>query len=108
MITFDPHPRVVLGNRVDLITTLERRLELLAEAGIAETLVVAFTPEFMRLEPDQFIATYLAGSVPRRVAVGADFRFGHKRAGTRETLANGRSGAAAGGGGRGRLVVGDS
>ena len=49
VITFDPHPRIALGNRVELITTLERRLELLAEAGVAETLVAAFTPELMRL-----------------------------------------------------------
>ena len=33
VITFDPHPRVALGNRVDLLTTLERRLELLGGAG---------------------------------------------------------------------------
>ena len=52
VITLDPHPRIVLGNRVDLISTLERRLELLAEAGVADTLVAAFTPEFMRLSPD--------------------------------------------------------
>ena len=32
VITFDPHPRVAFGHRVDLLTTLERRLELLAEA----------------------------------------------------------------------------
>ena len=86
VITFDPHPRVVLGNRVDLITTLERRLELLAEAGVAETLIVAFTPEFMRLEPQEFIATYLAAIGAEAVAVGADFRFGHRRAGSLETL----------------------
>jgi cytidyltransferase-like protein len=47
VITLDPHPRIALGNRVDLITTLERRLELLADAGVADTLVAAFTPEFM-------------------------------------------------------------
>ena len=39
VITLDPHPRIVLGNRVDMISTLERRLELLAEAGVADTLV---------------------------------------------------------------------
>ena len=86
VITFDPHPRVVLGNRVDLITTLERRLELLAEAGVAESLIVAFTPEFMRLEPQEFIATYLTAIGAEAVAVGADFRFGHRRAGSLETL----------------------
>jgi len=86
VITFDPHPRIVLGNRVDLITTLERRLELLAEAGVAETLVVAFTPEFMRLDPAGFVSSYLRSIGAEAVAVGGDFRFGHKRAGSVETL----------------------
>jgi riboflavin kinase / FMN adenylyltransferase len=86
VITLDPHPRIALGNRVELITTLERRLELLAAAGIAETLVAAFTPEFMRLSPDEFVATYLTSIGAEAVAVGNDFRFGHRRSGTVETL----------------------
>jgi riboflavin kinase/FMN adenylyltransferase len=86
VITLDPHPRIVLGNRVDLISTLERRLELLADAGVAGTLVAAFTPEFMRLAPDEFIATYLTSIGAEAVAVGEDFRFGHRRAGSLETL----------------------
>ena len=87
VITLDPHPRIVLGNRVELITTLERRLELLEAAGIADTLVAAFTPEFMRLSPEQFVATYLASIGAEAVAVGGDFRFGSKRSGSVETLA---------------------
>jgi riboflavin kinase/FMN adenylyltransferase len=86
VITLDPHPRIVLGNRVELITTLERRLELLAEAGVADTLVAAFTPEFMRLSPDEFVATYLPASGAEAGAVGADFRFGSRRAGSVGTL----------------------
>jgi len=86
VITLDPHPRIVLGNRVDLISTLERRLELLAEAGVADTMVAAFTPEFMRLTPDEFIATYLTSIGAEAVAVGEDFRFGYRRSGSLETL----------------------
>jgi riboflavin kinase/FMN adenylyltransferase len=86
VITLDPHPRIVLGNRVELLTTLERRLELLAEAGVTDTLVAAFTPEFMRLDPEQFVETYLRAIGAEAVAVGADFRFGSKRAGSIETL----------------------
>jgi riboflavin kinase/FMN adenylyltransferase len=86
VITLDPHPRVVLGNRVELISTLERRLELLQEAGIADTLVAAFTPEFMRVTPEEFIATYLEAIGTEAVAAGADFRFGHKRTGSLATL----------------------
>jgi riboflavin kinase/FMN adenylyltransferase len=87
VITFDPHPRIAMGNRVDVLTTLERRLELLAGAGVAETLVVSFTPELQRLAPEEFIATYLLGIGAEAVSVGADFRFGSRRAGDRGTLA---------------------
>ena len=87
VITLDPHPRIVLGNRVEMISTLERRLELLAGAGIADTIVAAFTPEFMRLSPDEFITTYLTSIGAEAVAVGEDFRFGHRRSGSLETLA---------------------
>jgi riboflavin kinase/FMN adenylyltransferase len=87
VITLDPHPRIVLGNRVELITTLERRLELIQAAGIADTLVAAFTPEFMRLSPEEFVATYLTSIGAEAVAVGGDFRFGSKRSGSVETLA---------------------
>jgi riboflavin kinase / FMN adenylyltransferase len=86
VITLDPHPRIVLGNRVELITTLERRLELLADAGVTDTLVAAFTPEFMRLSPGEFVETYLRAIGAEAVAVGTDFRFGSKRAGSVETL----------------------
>jgi riboflavin kinase/FMN adenylyltransferase len=86
VITLDPHPRIVLGNRVELLSTLERRLELLAEAGVTDTLVAAFTPEFMRLTPDEFVERYLRSIGAEAVAVGADFRFGNKRAGSVDTL----------------------
>jgi riboflavin kinase/FMN adenylyltransferase len=86
VITFDPHPRIAMGNRVDVLTTLERRLELLADAGVAATLVASFTPELQRLTPDEFIETYLVGTGAEAVAVGPDFRFGQRRSGDRETL----------------------
>ena len=62
VVTFWPHPRLVLGNRVELLSTLERRLELLAEAGAAETLVVEFTPELAQREPADFAESLLRPS----------------------------------------------
>src|SRR5439155_12617285 len=53
-VTFDPHPRLALGYGVEMISTLERRLELLAELGVEETLVVEFTLELAKLEAEQF------------------------------------------------------
>jgi riboflavin kinase/FMN adenylyltransferase len=81
VITFDPHPRVALGNQVELVSTLERRLELLAEIGVETTLVAAFTPELMRLEPTEFAETYLRAIGVEVVVAGEDFRFGRRRAG---------------------------
>ena len=54
VVTFDPHPRTVLGSHVELIVPLQRRLELLAEVGIEDVLVVEFTLELAGLEPEQF------------------------------------------------------
>ena len=87
VVTFWPHPRVVLGNRVELLTTLERRLELLDEAGVEETLVLAFTAELARMEPGEFAASVLGAIGARVLAVGANFRFGHRAAGDASLLA---------------------
>ena len=84
VLTFQPHPRVVLGNFVEALATLERRLELLAEVGVAETTVVEFTLDVAQLEPEGFAAAQLADAAV--VVAGADFRFGRKRRGDLELL----------------------
>jgi riboflavin kinase/FMN adenylyltransferase len=76
VVTFWPHPRLVLGNRVDLLTTLERRLELLQETGVDETLVVEFTSELAQRLPDEFAESLLRRIGARVIAVGENFRFG--------------------------------
>ena len=88
VVTFWPHPRLVLGNRVELLATIERRLELLAETGVDEVLVVEFTAEVARLEPDEFAESLLRRIGAGVIAVGANFRFGRGAAGTSETLAS--------------------
>ena len=86
VVTFWPHPRIVLGNRVELLTTLERRLELLGETGIDEVLVVEFTSEVARLEPRDFSESLLSRIGTRVIAVGENFRFGHGASGTPAVL----------------------
>jgi riboflavin kinase / FMN adenylyltransferase len=81
VITFDPHPRIALGNRVELLTTLERKLELLDAAGVVEVLVAAFTPELQRHTPEEFAERYLRAIGVEAVVAGADFRFGVRRSG---------------------------
>jgi riboflavin kinase / FMN adenylyltransferase len=85
-VTLWPHPRAVLGNRVELLSTLERRLELLEAAGMAETLVIEFTAELARLEPEDFAASVLSRIGARVIAVGRNFRFGRGAAGDAELL----------------------
>ena len=87
VVTFWPHPRLVLGNRVELLSTLERRLELLAEQGMDEALVVEFTPELARLEPADFADSVLKQIGTRVIAVGEDFRFGRRASGDPALLA---------------------
>ncbi|MFO7573494.1 MAG: riboflavin biosynthesis protein RibF, partial [Gaiellaceae bacterium] len=85
-VTFDPHPRIALGNRVELLTTLERRLELFEEAGVETTLVAAFTPELQKMPPEQFVEHVLRSIGAEVVVAGSDFRFGVKRSGDLELL----------------------
>jgi riboflavin kinase / FMN adenylyltransferase len=86
VLTFDPHPRTVLGNRVKLLATLERRIELLADCGVEDVLVVEFTPDLAVLEPEEFASRYLETIGARVVVAGAGFHFGHRRGGDLDTL----------------------
>ena len=88
VMTFDPHPRIALGNRVELLTTLERRLELIGDAGVEDVLVASFTPELQQLTPEEFAARYLRATGVEIVVAGADFRFGVRRSGDLALLEN--------------------
>jgi riboflavin kinase / FMN adenylyltransferase len=87
VVTFDPHPRTALGNLVSLLSTLERRLELIAETGVDETVVVEFTLDLARLEPEEFAQHVLRPLGTQVVVAGEDFRFGHGRKGDLDVLA---------------------
>jgi riboflavin kinase/FMN adenylyltransferase len=88
-VTFWPHPMsVVRPDQVPpLLTTLERRKELLRNAGVDEVVVVQFTPEVASWSPAQFVDTVLRPLHPARVVVGENFRFGFRAAGGVSTLA---------------------
>ncbi|HEY2218685.1 MAG TPA: riboflavin biosynthesis protein RibF [Gaiellaceae bacterium] len=81
VVTFDPHPREALGYGVELLVPLERRLELLAEAGIEETLVVDFDLELAQLPPEGFAERVLRPLGTEVVVAGSNFRFGRGREG---------------------------
>jgi riboflavin kinase/FMN adenylyltransferase len=81
VVTFWPHPRLVLGNRVELLSTLERRIELLEEAGVDEVLVVEFTPGLAAREPAEFAESLLQQIGATVIVAGESFRFGRAAAG---------------------------
>jgi riboflavin kinase/FMN adenylyltransferase len=81
VVTFAPHPREVLGYEVELVCTLERRLELLASLGVVETLVVEFSQAVAALSPDAFARSYLEAIGAELVVATDEFRFGRGRSG---------------------------
>ncbi len=84
VITFDPHPDEVTrpGSHPPFLCSTRRRAELLAGLGAEAVFVLPFTLEFSRLDPDEFVRIVLVDRLhAAAVAVGEDFRFGHKAAG---------------------------
>jgi riboflavin kinase/FMN adenylyltransferase len=88
-VTFWPHPMsVVRPDQVPLLlTSLERRKELLRAAGVDDVVVVHFTAEVASWSPAQFVDVVIRPLHPARVVVGENFRFGFRAAGDVSTLA---------------------
>jgi len=84
VMTFDPHPpRVVRPDKAPpLLMTKAQKLEALADAGVQGAAIVRFTPELSRWDPELFVRTVLVDWLHvAEVWVGANFLFGHDRAG---------------------------
>jgi riboflavin kinase / FMN adenylyltransferase len=84
VMTFDPHPpRVVRPDKAPpLLMTKEQKLEAIADAGVHGAAIVRFTPELSRWDPEAFVRTVLVDWLHvSEVWVGANFLFGHDRAG---------------------------
>jgi riboflavin kinase/FMN adenylyltransferase len=87
--TFDRHPRETLtpGRDPRLLTTLERKISLIAQLGVDLLLVLPFTEELSRIPAEQFVTRVLAeGLQTRRVVIGTNFTFGHKARGNLDLL----------------------
>ena len=90
VLTFVPHPARLFApaKAPPLIMSLDRRLELFAEAGIDLAIVEAFTPAFAAVEADEFVRRVLAQDLGAGdLVVGYDFSFGRGRAGNVARLA---------------------
>ncbi|HXA59778.1 MAG TPA: bifunctional riboflavin kinase/FAD synthetase [Streptosporangiaceae bacterium] len=84
VITFDPHPDEVVrpGTHPPLLSTTQRRAELLSQLGTDVIILLPFTLELSQMGPDEFVQSVLVDRLhASRVIVGEDFRFGHKARG---------------------------
>ncbi len=82
VITFDPHPRYVLGTGegMQLLSTIEEKIFLLEQIGIDNLIIIPFTQEFSRTSPMEFIGSLAAIGI-RSMVVGYNHRFGHNKEG---------------------------
>ncbi|MFD2925568.1 bifunctional riboflavin kinase/FAD synthetase [Halobacillus naozhouensis] len=89
VMTFDPHPSVVLNKKVQharYITPLSEKEDILDGMGIDYLFVVRFDQSLAALPPDQFVDEYFVGLNIKHVVAGFDFSYGHKGKGSMETL----------------------
>jgi riboflavin kinase / FMN adenylyltransferase len=85
IITFDPHPRKILGNplkEIKLLNTTEEKIELLGNRGIDHLVIIPFTKEFSQLTAEEYIHDFLVSKFhPNTIIIGYDHRFGQGRLG---------------------------
>jgi riboflavin kinase/FMN adenylyltransferase len=88
-VTFDRHPREILtpGSEPRLLTTTERKADLIAETGVETLVVLTFDRDFSTWPPEEFAKRVLVeGLSAKHVVVGSNFTFGYKARGTVDTL----------------------
>jgi len=89
IITFDPHPRKIVNPHepLQLINTLDEKIELLSKAGIDHLVVVPFTHEFAEQTAEQYIKNFLIDNFhPQIIIIGHDHHFGKGRKGNYKLL----------------------
>lgn len=89
IITYYPHPRTVLqpDSPVQLINSLQEKIDLLESFGIDHLLVIPFTKEFSRMTSIEFIRDILVNLIQtKKLVIGYDHQFGRNREGSFEHL----------------------
>ena len=84
IITFHPHPRKIVSHthEVQLLNTLEEKIEILSKESIDHLVVVPFTEAFAEQTAESYIRNFLVKNInPHTIIIGYDHRFGRGRAG---------------------------
>lgn len=85
VLTYWPHPRTVVSNdsqNLRLLSTLDEKIELLAQAGVDHLVVIPFTRSFSQLTSEEFIQRILIEKIgTKKLVIGYDHRFGRDREG---------------------------
>jgi riboflavin kinase/FMN adenylyltransferase len=87
LVTFHPHPKQVLGNRVELLTPLDEKLHILEKLGLSMIIVIPFTVEFSKMDYQDFVRQILIKKLRmKKMVVGHDHAFGRNRMGDSDHL----------------------
>jgi riboflavin kinase/FMN adenylyltransferase len=90
VITFDPHPRIVLKKdeqNLKLLTTLEEKLAIFESLGVDNVFVIQFTKEFAATPYEVYIKEFLSETLGAiHIVLGFNHQFGQKRSGNHDTL----------------------
>ncbi|MDQ0270181.1 bifunctional riboflavin kinase/FAD synthetase [Cytobacillus purgationiresistens] len=89
VMTFDPHPSVVLGKNVgdvEYITPIKDKINFVSQLGIDYLFIIHFTKEFAHLLPQEFIDQYIIGLNVKHVTAGFDYSYGRMGKGTMDTI----------------------
>jgi riboflavin kinase/FMN adenylyltransferase len=83
VVTFFPHPQEFFsGQSRPWLTPLEEKAAFMKQLGVRQLVLLPFNTELANLSPTTFVAEVLLDRLQaRHISVGADFRFGHRRAG---------------------------
>lgn len=91
VVTFDPHPQIVLAGKdrppIHILTTTEQKLALLEKLGVEKTIVIPFTREFSRMSSEDYVQDILYNTIGLKgIVIGYDHAFGRDRQGSIDTL----------------------
>jgi riboflavin kinase/FMN adenylyltransferase len=89
LITFNPHPRKIVTpeSKIQLLNTIDEKIQILSQIGIENLLIVNFTKQFSLQSPEEFVDKYLVNGIGvKEVVIGYDHHFGKGRGGDIDIL----------------------